>query len=379
MSSPADIDALANEYLGRLDRALTRDPDARDFLFRFFRGPARLELYRRLRRAKLPHLLDADLVPDRALPALAKAVGWGLTLRYVSDLTEEQLRRLVSVALPLWVIKGTEDSWRALIGQVAGTAILLQDWFDRRAITGTHGGVRLVPGLSGTTPGAGIYSFPEHVTDIWIEDPTDALDLDLLAGLLDRLRATSERINLIRARWADDGTKGPGFYQDFGSGFGSVTYDEATAVITLPSSSSLATASYAAGFEAWVRTLNPTNAFHYFEIGTSILDCYRVQIGPNRVDLHLVVAGVPALLQSVPFIFRTDAWTTWRIGFEQEAGGIRIRAWYEDGTLTVDHLDATSAHTSGAFALVAGASGFQSQGLLVHEINPDKARAGPTP
>jgi len=373
------------------DPALVEDPIARDFLGRLGAIVFRASNVENAGRA-LRFLLDPELVPARALPALLGSLGWSPARPYVSSLTEAQARRLAAVALPLWRRRGTRSALVDLAGVIAGRYTLTREWFDLRAHTGTWGGPFLVPGLGTATPGAGPYSYPEHVTDLWIEDPTSSADLELLAGFLGSFRPANERLNLYRARFVDTGRRGPGRY---GADFAPAAYawDEEAGILTSTGRIFVARAWTGDGSESsWtdqvvdVRARSRAGAvwgvaLHYTDPDNGYWA--RISQATGQVQIQRFVGGVGTNLGAGTIAHGAEAWIRWRFTVEKlGSGDLLFRAYFE-GVLVVEATDTPPTATLRAGGAVAwggiSGGGVDVSGLLVFPVLPDRVRSGPTP
>ena len=85
---------------------------------------------------QLPEINDIALVEDELLKYLKWIVGWTdeKELSFVNNLTNDQLRKLIKLSVPLWKSKGRQqgliDAIRIFTGKSAG----FRSWFDQRWI-----------------------------------------------------------------------------------------------------------------------------------------------------------------------------------------------------------------------------------------------------
>lgn len=376
-------------WVALLGEGLAADEATRSFVNRFARALFALEGFTSNRLRELPvKLLDPETIPAYALGALAASVGWSRSDPFVAELDEAALRRLVAVAFRLRRERGSEASWVDLLGVLVGRFVLVRSWFDRRAHTGTWGGTYLVPGLGTATPGGGPYSYPENVSDVWIEDPEEVVDLELAAGLLDRFRPSNERINVYRAWWVDTGRRGSGRWGIHGPGTAH-TWDEEAAILTSTGDKFVARAGgglesswsdYAADFR--LRLADGAEGQIGVGISADSEDGYVAVLdhGAQEVRLHLLVGNALGVaVATVPWRFGADAWIRWRIEHARQVGAVRIRVSFE-GVTVIEYVDATNAYPTGAAGWGAGSStAVDEQGVLVFPVLPDRARSGPNP
>lgn len=187
-----------------LPRSLADDPAADAFWTGILDPVARVEAYLDAKRGQIPGLLDPAQVPDAVVRYLAALVGLGPDLPAAAGLSTAQLRRLIPVMVRIWKTKGSTDSWRAIIGAFSGARVLILDWFYYRTVDGTSLELHTLPEPGGS---GGNYTIPERVSDVWVADPAEALDLTAsgdIARLLSVVRPLLERINLYRAFFVED-------------------------------------------------------------------------------------------------------------------------------------------------------------------------------
>ena len=372
------IDDVARRLAGLLHTGLIDDPEARDFVERLLRGLARVELYDATRRTKMPDLLDPDLTPAAALPALLAATGWRASDPYVEALTEAQRRRLAAAAIPLWRYRATRQSWADLVGVIAGRRLLIREWFDVRAYTGSGPVIPLLPPLGSTDEPP--FAPPEECAMIWIEDPGDPIarvELAVVAGMLQRFRPLRERLILLRARFVDTGMRGPWSEPDGGA----FEWDREAAVLTSRGRRFVAVAG---GAQAdWSDTIAElrVRAAGAFEVDLNAADAdngYRVTLDPSAgVEVFRRVAGVATSLGSAALAWGTAAWIPWRFETITETAAVRVRVILGSSVI-VEVIDGTSAHPAGTVAWAsAGAHAVDLQGALLYRAAPAYIVASP--
>lgn len=191
------------EIIEMMPRSIAQEPAAQRFLHGIFAGTAQIEAYHNLKIAGLKDLDDPSVIPDELVRHLAALVGIGDEYPPANNLSVEQRRALIPVAVALWKKKGTRTSWRDVALFLEGARSLILDWFELRIIAGSSFELLLIPS-PGTAPG-GAYDFPEYVTDMWVMDTNGSgLDFDLLAQWLGEMLPSSERINLYEAMFIED-------------------------------------------------------------------------------------------------------------------------------------------------------------------------------
>lgn len=172
--------------------------DGNLFVERYLQGPQEVWETIQTDIFRLLDLWDVTRIPDDFLKFLKNIVGWTPDLeRPITDrLTADQLRRLISVSVVLWKIRGTEDAYVRSILALVLTRLRVWNWFDLRWILDEtimeedHQGRD--PYLLGTVD--------EQFSDIRIVDGALALDRTLLLNMLKLFRPSGERLTVY---WID--------------------------------------------------------------------------------------------------------------------------------------------------------------------------------
>lgn len=181
-----------------------------ELLKRLLRGPERVwaELVQKI--AALPSLSDPLHAPPHTLEHMKGLVGFGSGQagEVAKELSRDDLRRLILVAVPFWQRRGTLGALRAMIRMFGGTSPAIDDWFWDRWIIDEV--------LLGGDPGTGgpwlDYSLAEDVPSgvvsgemsVSIRVP-DSLGLNrtLVEGLCQLARPAGERYGLAFVDFLD--------------------------------------------------------------------------------------------------------------------------------------------------------------------------------
>jgi phage tail-like protein len=112
-----------------------RAADTSGLLQRYLKGPQAVHDQLEAAILSLPDQIKPDKVRADLLQYLMPLVGFTSELRSITDrLTPTQLRRLLTVAVPLWDQRHTRRGLINAIRLLTGRAALYSDWFKYRAI-----------------------------------------------------------------------------------------------------------------------------------------------------------------------------------------------------------------------------------------------------
>ncbi len=286
-----------------------------------------------LKRDKLPQLLDPSAAPENAIRHLAATVGLGADLPAAYSLSNADLRRLITIAVALWKVKGTRPSWRNVVSALTGSRSLIYDWFYYRTIEGSPTRVHTIPGPGELVSGS-LYSYPEFVTDVWFDDPADADRVALVARWLGEMRPANERINLHTALMVEDLYVGESKWTREGSG--DFLVDQVAH--TLTGSNGAYFAALSAIGQAWADyritmrlTVTGRGQLLLYRLNDDTADCYRVEFDASTDTWYLYRrrTSVDVLLDTAT-VAMVDGATyryTWTIDTDLLA--TTIRAYFE--------------------------------------------------
>lgn len=135
MSTPVDIfDFII---------APIRDADAReggDFLYRYFRGHQHVWEQTDQNIRGIPKLWSIDDCPDEYLQYLKNIVGWTSEYdSFIELLSDEELRRLISISARLWKERGPEDVLIDVLYFATAARSRYWNWFDFRWVLAAAG------------------------------------------------------------------------------------------------------------------------------------------------------------------------------------------------------------------------------------------------
>ena len=127
-----DIFTFLHKPLRDLDKS-----DGDDFLDRFLLGPQSLFEDTQAKIATLRDLMDPTKTRPDLLQFLKDHVGFTKDLNKITDeLVENDLRKLIILAVPLWKTKGTEAGYTNILRLFTGKSARVFNWFDFRMIIG---------------------------------------------------------------------------------------------------------------------------------------------------------------------------------------------------------------------------------------------------
>jgi|GEM_PF-5309480 len=141
----------------------TADKDRDNFLERYLYGPQIIWEGMRDKIEDISKIVNPETCPTDLLQYLKDIVGLTRDLRNITDaLSEDDLRKVILLAVPLWKTKGIEVGLKNIIKLFTGFNARIFNWFDYRMIIGEKaiGEEQLGedawiisrPGVAGTTP-----------------------------------------------------------------------------------------------------------------------------------------------------------------------------------------------------------------------------------
>lgn len=347
-----------------------RDLDAPTlFVKRFLKEPQRQYELTADRIADLATTDDPATCRADLLQYLKAHVGFTSELRAITDrLTTGQLRKLITLAVPLWKKKGTADGLLAIVRLLTGRTPLYMDWFQFRNILGeTQVGEDHLGNDSWVIGGSVTINDEFHSHIRLMDDGT--LDEVLLIDLMKLFRPLSERIEIAVVDFIDrfdDPTldrwvQAPG-YSVAG------TLDATTKEMVLPTGAGMRmVAPRFATFGAFIDTmvtykfkLVAANSAHrlmvnYFDAN----NYYQLDITTTSMVLTRVNAGVATAISTVtmagaPLQVVVGSYYALRVQTLRASGsGVIVRVYLDSSTF-IDLTDATgTAHSGLGTAILA--------------------------
>jgi len=160
--------------------------------------------------AQLPELyvLDSDKVQPRLLAWL---LGWddNPLVDFVDDLSDDQLKKLIELSVPLWKNKGTAGAIVNLLRIFTGKTALIRDWFWYRWVIDGSGFWQKARGTDPYLVGSQYTEADEWLTWIILNRVgIGETERRLIYDLLTFIRPTGEHFGVVYAAFADDFANG---------------------------------------------------------------------------------------------------------------------------------------------------------------------------
>jgi hypothetical protein len=191
---------MYNFLLGSIRREDEKDTE---LLKRLFTGLQKVWDTNQRKRESVKTLWDINTIENKYLTYMKNIVGWTPQYKYITDSLEPlDLRRLISLSVPLWKKRGPEAAILSLLRLVTGSRTRMFNWFDFRWVLGeTESGVERL----GTDPwiidNPGTNS-SEYYSNLRIVDD-GSLDHRLVREAVNLMRACGERIEVTYVSFMD--------------------------------------------------------------------------------------------------------------------------------------------------------------------------------
>lgn len=333
-----------------------RDADereGRDFLYRYFRGPQSVWETTDQKIKDIPDLWSVTDCPDEYLKYLKWIVGWTSALSNITDeLSDDELRRLISISGRLWKLRGPEDTIVDVMRFATGQRCRVWNWFDFRWITGE---TDFSEDHDGRDPWM-IAAADTYESNLRIVDEGD-LNRTLVVNLLKLMRASGERWEITYLSFLDqfisDGDDSQ--WQKSVADSPSLTVSGGTLTLTDTSqfewtwtnSEAVTWSTYMAFFRlrGTSTTTGPTgHGFAFYRSDVNNYYTARCVPADKKIYLYRVASGTPVLigtadLGSEPYF--DDVYYGYRaVVTVEETTKLRIRI-YVDGFEVLSVLDAS--------------------------------------
>lgn len=343
--------------------------EGRLFLERYLAGPQEVWETIQTDTFRLLDLWDIVRIPDKFLKFLKNIVGWTpeLELPITDRLDFAQLRRLISLSVPLWKIRGIEDAYiRATLALVL-TRMRVWNWFDLRWILDE---TIMGEDRQGRDPFL-LTSVDEQFSDIRIVDGALGLDRTLILNMLKLFRPSGERLTVYwidfldqflvdgdNTQWVSgDSTVDPIPVADR---LLSLADDAIIEEVQVAGTVALLFTDYVVYWRIRGAQSTPAAAetwgvqFYWQDVD----NFYFLRFDPTANTLELVeeVATVVSVLVTYSFATDTEQLLNGvfygvRIHIESVPTGTRIRV-YVDNLERIDHTDVTAPFTRGTVGLI---------------------------
>jgi len=346
-----------------------RDADAKegnDFVKRFLQRPQEMwsDTHDRIQAVKtLWSVVDCE---DEYLQFLKWIVGWTSEPELeaiTSRLTDDQLRRLISISARLWKERGSEDTIADILKNLSGARVRVITWFDLRWIVGE------------TEIGEGWEDFDswfigdEYTFQLRMVD-NGTLDKVFVRQIVNLMRAMGETIEIAYVKFLDQ------FFVDNDSsqwarivGSGAIpvlngymhldnTSSAEAAEVNVPGADGWTVYSVTAKLASTVDGGSGAWLLGFYADGMT--DGYRIvaDIVNNQVQLIEVTSSTPTVLGTVDMLtlgvtLRLDFWNVVRAVVTPEGATNRIKVYIE----AVEVFDVTDSNHSDGSVVVGHQSG----------------------
>lgn len=159
--------------------------------------------------SELPQLLD-PAYEGTQLRLLAWLVGWddNPLVDFIDDLTDDELRKLIKLSVPLWQQKGTAEGLVNAIRVFTGKSAIVQDWFWHRWIIDEGGFWVESRGIDPYLVGTIYTEADEPLTWVVINrEGIGETQRRLVYDLLTFIHGVGEHFGVVYAAFADDFTR----------------------------------------------------------------------------------------------------------------------------------------------------------------------------
>jgi len=347
--SLADPALKLRVYNFLLEGIRAEDQENAQFWERFLEGPQSIWSILTDTILLIPSLWDVSSIQDQFLEHLQRIVGWtpNLAQKVTARLDYDTLRRLISLSVAFWKVRGSEDSIQELLSVVTNNRSRVLNWFHYRWLVGEtqagedHDGID--PWLE---PDASSYNV--RIVD------RPFLDRPLFRELIKLTRPTGERVDITYLGFLDlfevDGDKAQ--WTD-GAGVSSVSDGLLKLDTDSVSQETHVSVDDSGNWREYVVTFKAKGSSDYvFEFyRSSLTDQYELRkiAGSSSVQLRSLVAGTPSVITTVDLEavygerIEDDVFYSWRIEIVDEGATNRIRIHWESeqiiSTTNGDHAE----------------------------------------
>lgn len=336
-----------------------RQMDAKtEFLRRFLMGPQFVFESTQEKIRRLTDLFNYDTCPEHLLTYLKDHVGFTKELNHITrDLSPGDLRRLISVAIPLWNQKGTEQGLKNLIRVLTGRVVKLNNWFYYRWIVDERQ-------VGENQDGSDIYLLSDIGTDgEWDEFTSDLRIMDegylnrrLLQDLVELMRPASERYTIFYLDFLEDFSRGTSQWE--------IHADDAQVaddMLTLMPGSTISvdvvnSQSWKGYTASWLMKVMEGSVFRLSFYFTDPDNYYFAEIDASvpRAILGKRLGGMETYLSGYsPILISYGTFYTFRIAVQRSTATEKNRIrFYLDGDLIATAEDSSLTH--GSIGMITG-------------------------
>lgn len=357
--------------------------DGKEFLKRFYIGIQQThndiaELVASVWDNHNPETCSSDL-----LIYLKDIVGFDVEYDHItSRLSVADLRRLISLAVPLWKERFSEIGIVNLIRLLTGKNAVFYNWFYYRSILGETYLTEEQLGYDHWIIGGLVSYFDEYYSQVRLMDDGN-LDEQLLLDLIGLERVSSERIEVALVDFLDQFDLTRVKWETILGTAGSIETDKTFLLVTgcvehaLMASDSID--NYVVIHKFYLNT--SAHCFTYFYTSASLVDTYVVEVWKNGIKLTRWVAGSPTVLSTptLTFPILEELWYKLRISCVDEVAGSgkRIKI-YVDGNEVINYLDTTAQPSGGGLYIGAQPGDVKIDNVELYRVPLRIAEIGPS-
>jgi len=321
------------------------EPLRNDLLLRYLE---RMEYWRGELNSKIvevPTYVDPRLIPDDLLQYAKDLVGWTDDTGITSSLTARELRKLITLAIPIWKQKGTELGLVNLARLLTGKNVIYANWFWFRWILGETG---LWEEQAGSDPwilGGEISDYGEYYSNLRVMDSPD-LDHTLLERVVEIERPFNERIELVYLDFLDWFNEDLRYWShEVGGAEGYLDAVNHRMVIPATGRERI-DVSWITGWNYFVavasarRITDPTTDVFRMRFYVQDLDnCYIAELRPNGVRIIERNGGVETVLVTTTKVFLAEQYKLRVEVREWKTTGIHIRVFIDVNLEAEDYIN----------------------------------------
>ncbi len=341
----------------RLERMII-EPLRTDLLRRFLERPDYWRDRIDAKIAEVPTFIDPRTCPDEYLKYLKDFVGWSDELGITGDLDATSIRKLITLAIPVWKQKGTEIGLVNLARLLTGKNVVFANWFYFRMILGETG---LWEEQAGSDPwilGGELTDYDEYWSNLRVMDSPD-LDHDLLETAVGIERPSNERIELVYLDFLDWFNEDLRYWTHEVGGAEGYLDTTNHRMIVPATGRELITIPWLASWQSHVaivsarRPVDPTtDIFRLRFYVQDVNNCYIVELRPGELRLIERVAGVEVVVDASVKPFHAPQYKLRVETFPNlpGAGDLLVRV-YVDADLEIAFPASPGAFLSGKIAI----------------------------
>jgi len=345
------------------------------FVKRFLEGPQTLWEQTQRSIFAIKDLWSITECPDDYLKYLKNIVGWTSDLDYITDaLDEADLRRLISVSVPMWKKRGAESTIKEVVNVALPSRIRIWNWFDLRWITDETAFDEQRQGRdSWLFPFPGEPELQEYWSIIRIADPGTTALRTLFKNVVKLMRPVSERYRIIYLLLLDlfevDDDLNQWSIPTLIADYTTATVEEGVLKLAANATGDNGVVTSVEDASTWdnyvvsARMRGSAGAsanlgyglLIHFDESTGNGYSVALSVYDNKLYLFSEAAWAPTEItnfdfDTVPYDLQADVWYGLRVQVSPDSSGIRIKV-YVDGEERIDQYEASPVTTEGAVGI----------------------------